>query len=51
MKSIFDETKQIVPYTVNVGEHPEMLIGTPSRDRRLDVADSCKYAVNDETFD
>ena len=33
------------------GSHPEMLIGTPERDKRLDVINDCEYAVNDETFD
>lgn len=46
-----NSTKTFVPYTVFEVEHPEMLIGTPARDKRLDVPDSCEYAVNDETFD
>ena len=47
----FDSTKNFVPHTVFEGSHPEMLIGTPERDKRLDVINDCEYAVNDETFD
>lgn len=47
----FDSTKNFVPHTVFEGSRPEMLIGTPERDKRLDVINDCEYAVNNETFD
>ena len=51
MKSIDTTAKQFVPFTVFEGHHPKMQIDRVERDKRLDVPDSCDYAVNDETFD
>lgn len=38
----------IAPFEPN---HPEMLIKTPERDKRLDAVSYCEYCLNDETFD
>ena len=32
-------------------EHPEMLIGMPQRDSRLDAVSDCEYTGNNETYD
>lgn len=32
-------------------QHPEMLIGTPQRDSRLDVMTGCEYTENKECRD
>ena len=51
MKGVVDTAKQFIPFTVFEGQHPQMQIERVQRDKRLDVPDSCEYAVNDETFD
>ena len=33
------------------GEHPEMLLGTPERDRRFDAVTGCEYTDNNEFYD
>ncbi|MBR1752329.1 MAG: hypothetical protein IJ740_15920 [Ruminococcus sp.] len=51
MKSIVNEQRGYVPTVPFEDDHPKMFIGRAQRDNRLDVPDSCEYAVNDETFD
>lgn len=51
MKSKFNEQNGYLPTVAFDDEHPQMFIGRVTRDKRLDVPDSCEYAVNDETFD
>ncbi len=33
------------------GEHPEMFIGTPYHDKRLDIITDSVYTNNSETYD
>ncbi len=42
------ELLPIVPFT---GYHPQMLIKTPERDRRLDVVTESEYTQNTEAYD
>ena len=51
MKSIFNEQIATPPAVPFEDDHPKMFVGRVKRDERLDVPDSCEYAVNDETFD
>ena len=48
-----DETPKIgfLPVCPFEADHPEMLIGFPERDKRLDVITGCDYTKNTETCD
>ncbi len=41
----------VLPVCPFEGEHPEMLLNIPERDKRLDVQTGCDYTENTETYD
>lgn len=37
--------------SIPIEKHPEMLIGTPKRDKRFDVITESEYTQNTESYD
>ncbi len=47
-KKVKTDALSVCPFN---GNHPDMLIKTPERDKRLDIITDCEYTKNTETYD